>query len=694
MSEMNYWTNLHRRRFSRRTMLGASAKAGVGAAGLALVGCGDDDDDSAAADAGGAAAAAEAAAAAGDSSAAAAAAERAAAAAEEAAAAAAAAGDAGAAAVAEAAAAAAEAAAEAAREAGAAEAGAAAEAAAAAAAAAEDAAEAARAAAEAAAAGEGDMADDAPAGAFAGVDLDATIVSVTNRDGGGLDQVRSGSHVNYVSHYSIHSSPIWLEGDTLDLQDNVFTVPEQPDPVTYITNINPFPYHDPSYGTYSAHDAQFTFERAGNIAAYHDGGKATDHPGGWTSARSQYGAQNWAGNEVLDDTTWKVVLNGVDAAFFVVNFSGDVQLVSKQYTETVGDAEMDKAPMGTGPYRFVSHADDTDFIFTRFEGHYFPMEQFGSNRPHVPVNKDLEILVRPEVLSWIAGVEAGEIDVAPGLGFNDIKSFLDDPDYTVEFQAAGAAAVHNLYFNTHVTELEDGTPNPFHDIRVRQAANHAVNREAIATGLMSGTEEQPLFHFSGSNGYPTPEQKAEVLFEYDPDKSRALMAEAGFPDGFDTTLHIPAGFGQNVDELSLIVQQELNAIGIRLEIREVTAGEYFTDAEVRARPGKPGIWWFFANTHADIGSMVNCCVKPDGVYSVSPASEAVLALVQAEENELDPAKRKELITELFLQHAREATFLFLIEPKEGVLLRSGVVWPAGAKQRRAITGCYPVHKLV
>ena len=97
MSDYNYWTTLRQRKISRRTMLGASAKAGVGAAGLALVGCGDDDDDGAVA---GDAAAAEAAAAAGDSSAAAAAAERAAAAAEEAAAAAAAAGDAGAAAVA------------------------------------------------------------------------------------------------------------------------------------------------------------------------------------------------------------------------------------------------------------------------------------------------------------------------------------------------------------------------------------------------------------------------------------------------------------------------------------------------------------------------------------------------------------------------------------------------------------------
>ena len=75
MSRRNYWTTLRQRKISRRTMLGASAKAGVGAAGLALVGCGDDDDDAAPAAvdtsaidaaAGDAAAAAEAASAAAD----------------------------------------------------------------------------------------------------------------------------------------------------------------------------------------------------------------------------------------------------------------------------------------------------------------------------------------------------------------------------------------------------------------------------------------------------------------------------------------------------------------------------------------------------------------------------------------------------------------------------------------------------
>ena len=293
----NYWSNLRRRRISRRTMLGASAKAGVGAAGLALVGCGGDDDDDGAGDA----AAAEAAAAAGDSSAAAAAAERAAAAAEEAAAAAAAAGDAGAAAVAEAAAAAAEAAAAAAREAGADQAQAAAEAAAAAAAAAEDAAAAAREAAAAAtmADDEEDMPAEA-AGPFAGVDLDASIVSTVTRDGGGTDQARSGSHANYISHANVYDS-----GIELDPADNSVVAhlmaPEQVDAVTISSRITPAPFHDGSI--FSAHDAAFTYRRAGNVAEYHDGGQTTDHPSGWTSARASYGSQNWAKSEVVDDRT-------------------------------------------------------------------------------------------------------------------------------------------------------------------------------------------------------------------------------------------------------------------------------------------------------------------------------------------------------------------------------------------------------
>ena len=690
MREMNYWTNLHRRRFSRRTMLGASAKAGVGAAGLALVGCGGDDDDSAAADAGGAAAAAEAAAAAGDSSAAAAAAERAAAAAEEAAAAAAAAGDAGAAAVAEAAAAAAEAAAEAARDAGAAEAGAAAEAAAAAAAAAEDAAAAAREAAAAAAAGEDDMADEAPSGAFAGIDLEATIRTTTPADAGGLDQLRSGSHTNYISHQCVHDNGIWLEPDTNEVWGHLVT-PEWVDDVTMSAAVTPAPFHDGSI--FSAQDAVFTHERAGGIAEYHNGGETTDNPAGWTSARKTYGSQNWARSEAVDDRTWVVELNSPDAGFLVVTLTGAVVMISKAYTERVGDAEMDRAPMGTGAYRFVSHSDDENFIFERNDNHFNPLD-FPVNVPHVPYHKRLEVLVRPEVQSRLAGLEAGEIDTVPSLGFSDAQSYLDDPDFNVYLQPAGAASVHNIYPNLNNPVLEDGSPNPFLDQRVRLAANLAINREAIIHGLLSGTEEQSLFTFSGAIGYPTPEQKAEVTFPYDPERARELLAEAGYPDGIDTTLHIHGSWGQLVDELSLVIQQDMATAGIRLTIKPWAAAEYFTDAAVRARPGEPGLWWFFANTNPDVGSMINCCVKPSGPYAVAPGSPKILDLVARQEVELDSDARKELITELFLEHAREATFIFLIEPKEAVITRGDINWPAGKVQRRAEALNFATQKLV
>ncbi len=689
MSDHNYWSNLRRRRISRRTMLGASAKAGVGAAGLALVGCGGDDDDDGAGDA----AAAEAAAAAGDSSAAAAAAERAAAAAEEAAAAAAAAGDAGAAAVAEAAAAAAEAAAAAAREAGADQAQAAAEAAAAAAAAAEDAAAAAREAAAAATmADEEDMPAEA-AGPFAGVDLDASIVSTVTRDGGGTDQARSGSHANYISHANVYDS-----GIELDPVDNSvlahLMVPEQVDAVTISSRITPAPFHDGSI--FSAHDAAFTYRRAGNVAEYHDGGQTTDHPSGWTSARATYGSQNWAKSEVVDDRTWLIVLNEPDAGFLTVNFpnAATVAMVSQAYTERVGDAEMDQTPMGTGPYRFVSHTDDTDFIFERFDDHFNPIDH--PTRVHrVPHHKHLTALVRPEVLSRLAGIEAGEIDTVPGLGINDVKPFLDDDGFKVVFQAAGAASVHNIYPNLNNPVMEDGSPNPFLDPRVRLAANLAINRQAVIDGLLAGQGNQPLFTFSGAVGYPNAEQLKEVTFAYDPERARALMAEAGYPDGFDTTLHLPEGFGQNVDEYTLIAQQDLAAIGIRLTLRQVTSGEYFTDAEVRARPGKPGLWWFFANTNPDIGSMTACCVDPAGPYAVAPGSPKIQDLFARQKVEQDPERRKELIAEMFLEHAREVTFIFFVEPKEAVITRADINWPKGGANGTLWEGShYATQKLI
>ena len=414
---------------------------------------------------------------------------------------------------------------------------------------------------------------------FADVDLDAHIRTAVARDGGGLDPIRSGSHVNYVSHGNVYDAGIAFHPDSNEVLPHMVAL-EFVDDVTIAADVRPAMFHDGSILT--AEDMVFTYERMGNIAEYHQGGETTDHPAGWTSARTSFGSQNWVSSEAIDDRTWRVVLNVPNAAWAAAqmpNSSTVGAIFSKAYVESVGDAVLDREPMGTGPYRFVSHGEDTDFVMTRFDDHLLPMDH-PINVKHVPFHKDLTVLVRPEVLSQIAALEAGELDVLFGLATKDVEGFLDDPDYNVYYQGANLMLPR---FNLNNPVLEDGSPNPFLDIRVREAANIAVNRKAIQDNLLTGTEKQPLYTGSTSFGYPSAEEieAAGLMFEHDPERAKQLMAEAGYADGFDTTLHVVAGFAPGIAEMALAVQQDLGAIGIRLTIREYPASEYFTDAGVR-----------------------------------------------------------------------------------------------------------------
>ena len=789
MSDRNYWTALRQRKISRRTMLGASAKAGVGAAGLALVGCGDDDEPdagavaaeraaSAAEEAAAAAiaagearaaeteaaadAAAEAAAAASEASAAAsqaadaadaaaalaaeaaesedaanaaAAAEAAAAAAAQAADAASAAGDAAAAAVADAAAQAAEAAAQAARDAAAAvEAGtataeaaqaaideaaeaaaaaaaaageasaaageaaataqetaeAAAETAAAAVAAAQEAAEAAGEAASAAAAAiaaeaAGEEADFSEPWPLDQVDLDAELVIGVQADGGGLDQHRVGSgNANAISNGVVYSGP--LDRDPRDNGSHAgIATPEWIDATNIRLTITPAEFHNGSIVT--AHDLVFSYNRMGGIAEYHQGGATTDHPGGWAPAIAGRGAADWVRNEAVDDRTWAIEIAEPDAGFLTVRMDSTTEVVvmSQADTEARGDTAVDNHPMGTGPMRFVSHTDDEDFVFERFDGHFRGVD-YPLRLPHVTHFKKLTALVRPELQARFAGLEAGELDMVGGEGIGPTAAapFVDDPDFTVQFQAGLAFSVHNVYPNLYHETMEDGSPNPFLDLRVRRAANHAINRQAIIDNLLLGVGEQSLMVYSGVPGYPSAEQKQEVLFEYDVEKAKALMAEAGYADGFDIKLFWTPGWGGELaPDLALLAAQDLQAVGIRAEPVSVAIEDYFTEEytnNARNLNSRPGLYWWWANTVPDIASMWECCTATDGFFSMGPPVDpGMQELFDQQKVELDPERRLEMITELMLWHAREASFIFIVEPPDAVLTRSNVNWPKGGR---------------
>ena len=509
------------------------------------------------------------------------------------------------------------------------------------------------------------------------VDLDAEIVTAVVADSGGLDIHRTGSALNAVN------SAVFNAVLALDPRDSSvlpsLAAPEWIDPVTVRAAVVPAPFHDGSIVT--AHDVVFSFDRVGLVAEYHQGGETTDHPGGWTSNAPTRGSGNWVRNEAIDDRTWALELPAPDAGFFVVNLMGvaAVAIMSQADVEGRGDVSVDQSPMGTGPYRFVSHTDDEDFVYERFEEHFLPVDH-PVRVPHYAHNKHLTALVRPEIQSQLAGVEAGEIDMVVSLGPNVVEPFLDDPDFTVQFQV-GAVTVHYITPNTYAETMDDGSPNPFQDVRVRRAANHAVNRQSLIDNLLAGVGEYPLFGFSGVQGYPTPEQKQEVLFEYDPERAKQLLAEAGYPDGFDIPLYYTPEYGGSyMTDMALAVAQDLAAVGIRAQPVSVPIGEYFTDAYTRAGPNaKPGLFWFFGNTVPDIGSTWDCCVGPEGFYTLAPPDPSLHELYLAQKVEQDPERRLEMIAELLLEFANQAYLIFIVEPPDGVLTRSNVNWPRGGK---------------
>ena len=631
MSERNYWQRMKRRQLSRRALLRASARAGVGASGLALVGCGDDDDD----------------------------AQQTVAQARQ----------------------------QAQQEQQAMQQQAEqpqqqqamqqqqADQQAQAATRQEQAAQEAR-----AGAGESEEEWSMPL-PLDQVDLDAEVTFAVQADAGGLDHHRAGSAQNYASHGAVYSGPL-----DRDPRDNSMVAglatPEWIDPVTLRLDIIPAKFHDGS--TLVAGDMVFSYDRMGGIADYHQGGETSDHPGGWSAAYPDRGAKIWVRNEAPDDRTWSIELPAPDAGFLTVNMdgAGEVTIHSQADTEGRGDLALDQLPMGTGPYRFVSHTDDEIFIFERFDDHYNPIDH-PLRVTHVPHHKRLIGVVRPELQSRLAGLEAGEIDViSEGVGVNAAKPYIDDPNYTVQFQPGAGWSVHNIYPNLWQQTTPDGSPNPFLDIRVRQAANHAINRRAIIDNLFLGVGDMSMLVYSGVPGYPSPEQKAEVVFDYNVEKAKQLMAEAGYEDGIDVPLYYTPDWGGDVvEDLVLVVTQDLNAIGIRVTPTPLLGSEYFTPEYTMGREEAPwGLYWFYANAVPDIGSMWACCGDADGFFTVSPPQDPRLQeLYVAQRVEQDYERRLEIISELLLEHTRQATFIFIVEPPDTVVTRADINYPKGGR---------------
>src|SRR2546427_1347304 len=238
--------------------------------------------------------------------------------------------------------------------------------------------------------------------------------------------------------------------------------------------------------------------------------------------------------------------------FYGTLVSGASWVVPKKYVERVGDDGFKKQPVGLGPYKFVSHAPGIELVMEAFEGYW----------RKVPSVKRLVFKSVPEATTRAAMLKRGEVDVAYLLDAPQAQEVKRDP--TLKLAFSGGIAAFFLDF------LDQWDPkSPCADQRVRLAAHHAIDRRALSEAETLGASKP-----AGSIVPRTFECALPIEpYPYDAQKAKQLLAEAGYPNGFDAgELHqIPPYFS-----MGETIMGYLGAVGFKLKMRPMERATFFS----------------------------------------------------------------------------------------------------------------------
>jgi peptide/nickel transport system substrate-binding protein len=256
--------------------------------------------------------------------------------------------------------------------------------------------------------------------------------------------------------------------------------------------------------------------------------------------------------EVLSEERVAFLLKEPRASFLAILTAGAASIVSPTAVMKSG-ADYPMHPVGTGPFRYVSWDRGQRVILEKNPAYW-----------KYPVKID-RVIYRPIVEDQARLTEflTGTLDLIVGVPADFVSQLESSPKATLQKQVG-----------THVWYLGiNNQKKPFDDKRVRQALNYAVNKDAIVRDVLKGTG-------SPSRGPVLPgtwaAESALKAYAYDPERAKKLLADAGYPGGFSTTLWVPeSGSGmQSPVAMSTVMQSNLKAVGVNVTLQTMEWGAY------------------------------------------------------------------------------------------------------------------------
>ena len=259
-------------------------------------------------------------------------------------------------------------------------------------------------------------------------------------------------------------------------------------------------------------------------------------------------------------------------------FASVAYIQPKKFIETSGEDGAERHPIGTGPWKFVEHVRGDRIVYEAVENHWRAVPHF----------KRLVFLKVPEPATRMAMLRAGSVDVIEigGEYLEELKKVgmrtLTMPNTTAIWVILGGQWPTKPTYDPKVPWAQ---PDAERAKKVRLALNLAVDKKAIFQQVLGGLGT-PV---ATVNYYPSDPWMSEALLKplpYDPARAKALLTEAGYPNGFDVTMNLTAWPGRGyLPDVGEAVATYWEKIGLKVKRRPVDRAVFAADFRKRSYPG-------------------------------------------------------------------------------------------------------------
>jgi peptide/nickel transport system substrate-binding protein len=364
----------------------------------------------------------------------------------------------------------------------------------------------------------------------------------TSTDPVGLDPMISSAYSTALITEHVYGSLMQYDKELNETSpDLAESVEVSEDRLTYVFKLRPnVKWHDGQ--PFTSEDVKFSMERQKDPA---------------TGSPNAYMYANVESVTAVDPLTVEVTFSSVTGPFLAFMASPWASMVPKHVVEEKGDLQT--TMVGTGPFKFVSYEPGKSVKMVKNPDYYV------EGQPYVD---ELEIVFISDNTSRLNAAITKQVDLVQELAKKDYRQLSAMPG--VEAIALESGSCNWAYIGMNCTRP------PFDNPLVREAVAHAKNRRAIADNVMFGLAIPltggivPQWSWAYAEGLELYSETPDI------EKAKALLAEAGFPDGFNTTIKVSPAYSDLAGEAA-VDQEALRAVGINAEIVNLEWGTFIND---------------------------------------------------------------------------------------------------------------------